>query len=70
MGWLKGFIVAAAIALGLPAQAQGIVCHDPLKPMLRVELYFGRDARATRSSATDNGRDFWRKNSRLAFPMA
>ena len=49
MGWLKGFIVAAAIALGSPAQAQNqaqnIVCHDPLKPMLRIELYFGRNAK-------------------------
>jgi hypothetical protein len=45
MGWSKGFIVAAAIALVSPAPAQDIVCHDPLKPMLRIELYFGRDAK-------------------------
>jgi hypothetical protein len=47
MGWLKGFVIAVAVALAWPApaqtQAQEIVCHDPLKPMLRAELFFGRN---------------------------
>lgn len=47
MGWLKGFIIAAAVTLAWPAsaqtQAQGTVCRDPAKPMLRAELYFGRN---------------------------
>lgn len=42
MDGLKVFIVAAAVALAGPAAAQDIVCHDPLKPMLRAELFFGR----------------------------
>jgi hypothetical protein len=50
MGWLRAFLVFAAIATTLPvlpvwAQAPASLCHDPLKPMLRVELYFGRDMR-------------------------
>ena len=43
MGMLKAFIVAASVALAWPAAAQDIVCHDPLKPMLRAELFFGRN---------------------------
>jgi hypothetical protein len=43
MGWLKGFIVAAAIALACPAQAQEIACRTPGKAMLRTELWFGRN---------------------------
>ena len=43
MGWLKGLIVAAAVALVWPAQAQEIACRDPAKPMLRTELWFGRN---------------------------
>jgi hypothetical protein len=42
VGKLKAFIVAAAFVLAEPAAAQDIVCHDPLKPMLRAELFFGR----------------------------
>ena len=47
MGWLKAFILIAASVLAWPAwtQAPAIVCHDPLKPMLRAELFFGRDIR-------------------------
>jgi hypothetical protein len=47
MGWLKGVIVAAAVALTLPApaqtQPQEIACRDRYKPMLRAELFFGRN---------------------------
>jgi len=47
MGWLKGCIVAAAVALALPAPAQTpaqeIACRDRYKPMLRAELFFGRN---------------------------
>jgi hypothetical protein len=54
MGGLKAFIVAGivagamalswvlSLALPWPAVAQQLACHDPLKPMLRAELYFGR----------------------------
>lgn len=42
MDGLKAFIVAAGMALAGSAAAQDIVCHDPLKPMLRAELFFGR----------------------------
>jgi len=40
---LKIFIFIVAIALASPALAQEVACHAPLKPMLRAELYFGRD---------------------------
>jgi Protein of unknown function (DUF3574) len=46
MGGLKTFIVAAVTALSWvscwPAAAQQFACREPLKPMLRAELYFGR----------------------------
>ncbi len=47
MGGLKAFILIAASALAWPVSAQtpAIVCHDPLKPVLRAELFFGRDIR-------------------------
>lgn len=43
MGRLKAFIVAVVVTLASPAAAQDIACHDPLKPMLRAELFFGRN---------------------------
>lgn len=47
MRWLKGFIITAAVALAWPAAAQTpspqIVCPAPLQPMLRAELFFGRN---------------------------
>lgn len=42
-------MIAAAVALASPAAAQDIVCHDPLKPMLRAELFFGLDVRGRQS---------------------
>jgi hypothetical protein len=61
MGGLKAFIVASGLALSWvlslalpwPAVAQQPSCHDPLKPMLRAELYFGRSlAHGNRVSET------------------
>jgi hypothetical protein len=45
MPGLKTFIVAGTLALawGLPAAAEPAACQPPLKPMLRAELYFGRN---------------------------
>lgn len=45
MSRLKPFLIGAAVALASPAAAQAppIVCADPLKPMLRAELFFGRN---------------------------
>ena len=37
------FVMATAIAMASPALAQHQACRAPLKPMLRAELYFGRD---------------------------
>jgi uncharacterized protein DUF3574 len=61
MGGLKVFVVAGAMALSWvlplalpwPAAAQQPACHDPLKSMLRAELYFGRSlAHGNRVSET------------------
>lgn len=30
-------------ALGIPAVGEGLLCASPLKPMLRTELFFGRN---------------------------
>jgi hypothetical protein len=43
MAWLKGLIVAAVLAPAFAAQAQDIACRAPAKPMLRAELWFGRN---------------------------
>ena len=40
---LKVFMFVMALALASPALAQQQACRAPLKPMLRAELYFGRD---------------------------
>lgn len=47
MGWLRTFLVCVVVTTtsAVQAQAPAPFCHDPLKPMLRVELYFGRDMR-------------------------
>lgn len=33
---------AVLTTFAAPAMAQGLVCPDPLKPMVRAELFFGR----------------------------
>jgi len=43
MPWLKGLIVAGLLGLTVAAPAQELVCREPFKPMLRTELYFGRN---------------------------
>ena len=43
MPWLTGSIVACVLVLAAAAQAQETACRDPYKPMLRVELFFGRN---------------------------
>ncbi len=43
MRGLKPLIVIAIAAWASPAPAQPLVCADPLKPMLRNELFFGRN---------------------------
>jgi hypothetical protein len=45
MNWLTAWLVVAVVAAASPARAQApaAFCQDPLKPMLRYELYFGRD---------------------------
>lgn len=42
MRGLKPFIVIAFVASAWPAAAGPSACADPLKPMLRAELFFGR----------------------------
>lgn len=55
MAALKAFLVFAIVILALPAgaQAPASLCHDPLKPMLRVELSFGRDIRGHHNVVSD-----------------
>jgi len=43
MRGLKPLIVIAIAAWVSPALAQPLACADPLKPMLRNELFFGRN---------------------------
>lgn len=43
MRGLKPLIVMAFAAWASPAPAEPLACADPLKPMLRNELYFGRN---------------------------
>ncbi len=43
MPGLKSFLVAAILVVASVAQAQQAVCPSPAKPMLRAELYFGRN---------------------------
>lgn len=43
MSSLKAVIAVAVAALAFPARAQDVACQQPLKPMLRAELYFGRN---------------------------
>lgn len=43
MQWLKGLIVACLFAQASAAAAQDLACRAPLKPMLRAEMYFGRN---------------------------
>jgi hypothetical protein len=39
----KVFMFVMALVLASPALAQQQACRAPLKPMLRAEMYFGRD---------------------------
>lgn len=43
MRGLKSLIVMALVACAVPAAAQTPACMPPLEPMLRAELYFGRN---------------------------
>jgi len=44
MNLSKALTLIATVALAVPTQAQPAACYDPLKPMLRTELFFGRNA--------------------------
>jgi hypothetical protein len=39
----KGLLIAAMLALSSAAQGQEAACPAPAKPMLRAEIYFGRN---------------------------
>jgi len=43
MQWLKGLIVACFLAQASAASAQDFACRAPSQPMLRAEMYFGRN---------------------------
>lgn len=40
---LKPLVIIAIATWAVPAAAEPLACADPLKPMLRNELYFGRN---------------------------
>ncbi|MGB7258581.1 MAG: DUF3574 domain-containing protein [Pseudolabrys sp.] len=43
MRWLKALIAIGFAVQAAAASAQDIACHEPLKPMLRAEMFFGRN---------------------------
>jgi hypothetical protein len=43
MSQLKGLFAAVIFLLGSVAQGQELACHESGKPMLRAEIYFGRN---------------------------
>jgi hypothetical protein len=43
MQWLKGLITVCLLAQAPAASAQDAACRAPLKSMLRVEMFFGRN---------------------------
>ena len=43
MAGMKGLLAAAMVALASAAQAQNAACPAPAEPMLRAEIYFGRN---------------------------
>jgi len=43
MRLLKTLIVLCIAVRAVSASAQDIACHEPLKPMLRAEMFFGRN---------------------------
>jgi hypothetical protein len=68
VSWRKPFIAALALALTPAALAQGIACPPPEKPMLRAELYFGRDTGGTYGVSERQWADFLARELTPRFP--
>jgi len=43
MQWLKGLIAVCFVVQAFSASAQETPCRAPAKPMLRAEMFFGRN---------------------------
>ena len=59
---------SAVVALALPAPAQEIACRDPLKPMLRAELLFGRHSASAQRVSERQWRQFLAREITPRFP--
>jgi Protein of unknown function (DUF3574) len=66
--WLLGAGALALFTVTTPASAQGITCSDPQKPMLVIDLMFGRDIGGALGVTEEQWSDFVAREISPRFP--